>query len=144
MLFRSENIAKILVSSDAENPPVVTIHTTKTGTVVAILSDEQPYEELNKITRVDKYQYEIPITSNETFLMVTVTEEKGTVQNTVNAAINTPSCDGVVVVSDVPEIAEDEISFSVPRIFDVKFQIENGTKHVADTDSEFFYVSEQD
>ncbi|KEQ57391.1 Concanavalin A-like lectin/glucanase protein [Marine Group I thaumarchaeote SCGC AAA799-N04] len=139
-----ENIARILVSSDAENPPVVTIHTTKTGTVIAVLSDEQPYEELNKITRVDKYLYEIPITSNETFLMVTVTEEKGTVQNTVNAAINTPSCDGVIVVSDVPEGEIDEISFAVPRIFDVKFQIENGTQHIADVDSEFFYVSEQD
>jgi len=139
-----ENIAKILVSSDAENPPVVTIHTTKTGTVIAVLSDEQPYEELNKITRVDKYLYEIPITSNETFLMVTVTEEKGTVQNTVNAAINTPSCDGTVVVSDVPEGEIDEISFTVPRIFDVKFQIENGTQHIADIDSEYMYVSEQD
>ncbi|KFM20800.1 hemagglutinin-hemolysin-like protein [Marine Group I thaumarchaeote SCGC RSA3] len=139
-----ENIARILVSSDAENPPIVTIHTTKTGTVIAVLSDEQPYEELNKITRVDKYVYEIPITSNETFLMVTVTEEKGTVQNTVNAAINTPSCDGVVVVSDVPEDEIGEIQFGVPRIFDVKFQIENGTQHIADVDSEFFYVSEQD
>jgi len=140
----NENIARILVSSDAENPPVVTIHTTKTGTVIAVLSDEQPYEELNKITRTDKYLYEIPITSSETFLMVTVTEEKGTVQNTVNAAINTPSCDGVVVVSDVPEGEVDEISFAVPRIFDVKFQIENGTQHSADLDSEFFYISEQD
>ncbi|QDI88856.1 hypothetical protein Nisw_04640 [Candidatus Nitrosopumilus sp. SW] len=139
-----ENIAKILVSSDAEKPPVVTIHTTKTGTVIAVLSDEQPYEELNKITRVDKYLYEIPITSNETFLMVTVTEEKGTVQNTVNAAINTPSCDGVVVISDIPEGETGEISFGVPRIFDVKFQIENGTQHIADVDSEYFYVSEQD
>ncbi|MCJ8305554.1 MAG: hypothetical protein HRU07_00725 [Nitrosopumilus sp.] len=32
----------------------------------------------------------------------------------------------------------------LPRIFDVNFQIDNATKHRADTDSEFSYVSEQD
>ncbi|AFS79937.1 hypothetical protein NKOR_00055 [Candidatus Nitrosopumilus koreensis AR1] len=139
-----ENIAHILVSSDAQNPPKVIVHTTKTGTVTATLSDDQPYEELNKITRVDKYLYEIPISSSEIFLMVTVTEEKGTIQNTVNAAIHLTSCDGVVVISDITEDKATEISLDAPRIFDVKFQIENGTKHIADVDSEYFYVSDQD
>ena len=69
-----ENIARILISSDAETLPSVIIHTTRTGSVAAILSDDQPYEELNKITRVDKYLYEIPIDSDETFLMIVVTE----------------------------------------------------------------------
>ncbi|MCH9041875.1 MAG: hypothetical protein IIB80_06950, partial [Thaumarchaeota archaeon] len=140
----AENIARILIFSDATNPPSVTVHTTRTGSVAAILSDEQPYEELNKITRVDKYLYEIPIASDETFLMIIVTEEKGTIQNTVNAAINLTSCEGTISVADVPEDEFDELVFTVPRIFDTKFQIDNGPQHRADSDSQSFYVSEQD
>ena len=139
-----ENIAKILVSSDAELSPSVTIHTTKTGSIAAILSDDQPYEELNKITRVDKYLYEIPVTSDETFLMVIVTEQKGVTVNSVNAAVNLDSCRGVIVIADTPEDEFDELLFAVPRIFDVNFQIDNGPRYGADIDSEFFYVSEQD
>ena len=69
-----ENIARILISTDAESLPSVTVHTTRAGSIAAILSDDQPYEELNKITRVDKYLYELPIASDETFLMIVVTE----------------------------------------------------------------------
>ncbi|MCH7966263.1 MAG: Ig-like domain-containing protein [Thaumarchaeota archaeon] len=139
-----ENIARILISSDADTPPSVTVHTTKLGSVVAILSDEQPYEELNKITRVDKYLYEIPISSDETFLMIIVTEEKGTTQNTVNAAVNLDSCEGTITIADVPEDELDEFLFNVPRIFDTKFQIENDTVTRADSASKSLYVSEQD
>ncbi|QUC64508.1 hypothetical protein NsoK4_08815 [Nitrosopumilus sp. K4] len=139
-----ENIARILVSSDADKAPSVVVHTTKIGSVSAILSDNQPYEDLNKITKVDKYLYEIPIASDETFLMIIVTEDKGTLQNTVNAAIHTESCVGTTIISDIPEKEFEEISFSIPRIFDVKFQIENGTKQIAERESEFTYVDNQD
>jgi len=139
-----ENIARILVSSDAENPPSVTVHTTKLGSIAAILSDEQPYEELNKITRVDKYLYEIPITSDETFLMIIVTEEKGTTENTVNAAVYLTSCEGTIAIADVPEDEFDEFAFNAPRIFDTKFQIDNGTSSRADSEAKSLYVSEQD
>jgi len=81
---------------------------------------------------------------DESYLMIVVTEEKGTIQNTVNAGIHTTSCEGTTIISNLPENEYEEISLNAPRIFDVNFQIENGTKHRASTDSEFFYVSEQD
>jgi hypothetical protein len=139
-----EHIARILVSSDADNPPSVVLHTTKSGTVYAKLAQVQPYEETNKITKVDRYLYEVPIASDESFLMVVVTEEKGTIQNTVQAGIRLTSCEGSTTIAEVPKGEFEEISFNVPRIFDTKFQIGDSISYRADMDSEFFYVDNQD
>jgi len=139
-----EYMATILVSSDADNAPSVTVHTARSGSVLAKLADTQPYEQSNKITKLDKYLYEIPITSDETFLMVVVTEEKGVSKNTIQSAISLTSCEGTTVISKVPEEQYEEIASSAPKIFDVKFQIENGTQHRSDTESEFSYVDNQD
>ncbi|MCE9617978.1 MAG: hypothetical protein K8Q88_06430 [Nitrosarchaeum sp.] len=139
-----ENIATILVSSDADNAPSVTVHTARSGSVLAKLANIQPYEQSNKITKLDKYLYEIPITSDETFLMVVVTEEKGVSKNTVQSAIHLTSCEGTTVISKVPEEKYEDIASSAPKIFDVKFQIENSTQHRSETESEFFYVDNQD
>jgi len=76
--------------------------------------------------------------------MIIVTEAKGTAENSVNAAIDLTSCEGTISVADVPEDEFDELLFTVPRIFDTKFQIDNGTQHRADSDSKSLYVSEQD
>ena len=138
-----EHIARILISSDADDPPSVVLHTAKSGTVSAKLADVQPYEESNKITKIDKYLYEISIDPEESFLMVVVTEVKGTLKNTVQAAVQLLSCEGTTVIAKVPKEEFREPSFNVPRIFDTKFQIDNGTKHRADLESEFFYVDEQ-
>ncbi|MEK6930657.1 MAG: hypothetical protein AABZ37_00575, partial [Thermoproteota archaeon] len=137
-------MATILVSSDADKAPSVTVHTAKSGSVIAKLADNQPYEQSNKITKIDKYLYEIPITSDETFLMVVVTEEKGVSHNTVQSAVHLTSCEGATVISKVPKETHEEIASSAPKIFDVKFQIENNTQHRSETESEFLYVDNQD
>jgi len=139
-----ENIATILVSSDADKAPSVTVHTARSGSISAKLADPQPYEQSNKITKLDKYLYEIPITSDETFLMVVVTEEKGASKNTIQSAISLTSCEGAIIISKVPEEKYEEIASSAPKIFDVKFQIANSTQHRSETESEFFYVDNQD
>ena len=137
-------MATILVSSDADKAPSVTVHTSKSGSILATLANIQPYEQSNKITKLDKYLYEIPITSDETFLMVVVTEDKGVSKNTVQAAIHLESCEGSTIISEIPEEKHEEIATSAPKIFDVKFQIENSTQHRSEAESEFFYVDNQD
>ncbi|MFQ5782355.1 MAG: hypothetical protein ACE5GR_04805, partial [Nitrosopumilus sp.] len=138
----TENMARILVSSDADEPPSVILHTTRSGTVYATLAEEQPFEEFNQFSRVDKYVYEAPIASDETFFMVVVTEIKGEIVNKVQAPVYLTDCTGSTTIVKLPK--EEEISFEVPRIFDVKFQIENGTKYSAESESGLFYLDEQD
>jgi len=139
-----EYITRILVSSDADIAPSVVLHTAKSGTISAKLADVQPYEESNKITKVDKYLYEVPIDSDESFLMVVVTEEKGTLKHTVQASVRLSSCEDTIVIAKVPKDEIKETSSIAPRIFDTKFQIDDGKQYRADTESEFYYVDNQD
>jgi uncharacterized membrane protein YgcG len=136
-----ENMARILISSDAEIPPTVILHTTKAGTVYAQLAEVQPFAESNQITKIDKYVYEAPLESNETFMMVVVTEIRNGIQNKVQSPIYMDSCSDTIAIADTPG-DETEISLDVPRIFDVKFQIANGAQHLVSTDS-VFYVDNQ-
>jgi hypothetical protein len=137
-----ENMVRILISSDADIPPTVILHTTKAGTVYATLAAVQPFAETNQLTKIDKYVYEAPLASNETFMMIVVTEIRNGVQNKVQSPVYFDSCSGSIAIADTPG-DETEISLDVPRIFDVKFQIANGTKHLVSTDS-VFYLDGQD
>ncbi len=126
-----ENMARILVSSDADTAPLVKLHTAKSGTIFATLAEVQPYEELNKLTSIDRYLYEVTISSEESFLMIVVTEEKGTTTNTVQASVRLLSCEGTTVIVELPEDELPEITEGAPRIFDTKIQIANGTTYDA-------------
>ncbi len=75
--------------------------------------------------------------------MIIVTEEKGTLENSVQAAVHITGCTSTTVISELPDDEFEKASFGAPRIYDVKFQIDTGIKY-ADTQSEFFYVDEQD
>ncbi|WP_371505114.1 hypothetical protein [Nitrosopumilus adriaticus] len=140
----NENMARILVSSDADIPPSVKLATSKSGVVYATLAEVQPYEDLNKLTAIDRYLYEVPISSDESFLMIVVTEEKGTTKNVVQASVRLLSCQGTTVIVELPEDTVPEISTSIPRIFDATIQIANGTKYSAESESEFLYIDNQD
>ncbi|MFQ5475733.1 MAG: hypothetical protein ACE5DT_01720, partial [Nitrosopumilus sp.] len=137
------NMARILVSSDADEVPTVVLHTTMSGTVYATLAAEQPFADLNQFTKVDKYVFEAPIASDETFMMVVLSEIKGEVINRVQSPVYLTSCTGSTTIVELPE-EEEEVSFDVPRIFDMKFQIDNGTMHKAESESELFYLDGQD
>ncbi|WP_048103521.1 Ig-like domain-containing protein [Candidatus Nitrosopumilus sediminis] len=140
----NENMARILVSSDADTPPTVKISTAKSGVVYATLAQVQPYEDINKFSTIDKYLYELPISSDESFLMISVTEEKGTTNNTVQSSIKLLSCEGTSVFVPLPEYELPKASEYAPRIFDAKVQIANGTTYDAKTESKFLYVDGQD
>jgi hypothetical protein len=139
----NENMARIIVSSDADTPPTVKLATSKSGIVYATLAEVQPYEDLNKLTSIDRYLYEVPISSDETFLMIVVTEEKGTTKNVVQASVRLLSCEGTTVIVEIPDELP-EIAEGIPRIFDATIQIANGTRYGADLESEFLYIDNQD
>ncbi|MEX0861815.1 hypothetical protein, partial [Nitrosopumilus sp.] len=139
----TDNMARILVSSNADVPPTVKVTTAKSGVIFATLAEVQPYEDLNKFSTVDRYVYEIPIASDESFIMVTVTEEIGTKSNIVRASVKLLSCEGTTVVVPLPEDALPEISEGTVKIFDTKVQIGNATAIDAE-ESEFIFVSGQD
>ncbi|WP_157832744.1 hypothetical protein, partial [Nitrosarchaeum koreense] len=139
-----QHIARILVSSDADTAPSVRVQTAKSGSIDAKLSDNQPYAESNKITKIDKYLYEITIDSDESFLMIVVTEQKGEIKNTVQTVVRLLVCEGSIVIAKVPKDEIEETSSIAPRIFDTKFQIDDGKQYRADTESEFYYLDNQD
>ncbi|MGY5142851.1 MAG: hypothetical protein ACW9XH_00005, partial [Candidatus Nitrosopumilus sp. bin_32a] len=139
----NDNMARILVSSDADVPPTIKVSTAKSGVVYGTLAEIQPYEELNKFSTVDRYLYEIPISSEESFMMVSVTEEKGTTSITVQASVRLLSCEGTTVIVPVPEDMLPDVSEAAARIFDTKVQIGNATVIDA-VKSEFLFVSGQD
>jgi hypothetical protein len=137
-------MARILVSSDADTPPTVKLHTAKSGTVFATLAQIQPYEELNKLTTVDRYLYETSISAEESFLMIVVTEEKGTTTHTVQTSVKLLACEGTTVIVPLPDEEPPQVSKDAPRIFDTKIQIANGTQYSAKSESEFLYLNGQD
>jgi len=138
-----ENMVRILISSDADEIPTVRIITTKSGIVYATLAEEQPFEEFNQFSSVDKYVFEAPIASNETFIMVVLSEIKGEIINRVQAPVYLTSCTGSTTIVELPE-EEEEVLFDIPRIFDMKFQIGYGTMYNVESESELFYLDGQD
>ena len=137
-------MAKIIVSSDADAPPTVRVSTAKAGVVIATLSEVQPYAELNEFSSLDRYVYEIPLSSDESFLMVVATEEKGSTTNTVQASVKLLSCEGTTVIVPLPDVPVPEVpSEDAPKFFDTKVSIEDGTTYDA-TESEFLYIDGQD
>ena len=139
----SENMARILVSSDADVPPTVKVSTAKSGVVFATLAEIQPYEELNKFSTVDRYLYELPISSDESFMMVSVTEKVGSTSHTVQASVKLLLYEGTTVVVPLPDDVTPEAE-TAARIFDTKIQIGNGTTYDAKSESEFLFISGQD
>ncbi|NDB88836.1 MAG: hypothetical protein EB164_07995 [Thaumarchaeota archaeon] len=114
----TENMIRIIVANTAA--PNVTIKT-KGGLVNATLSAVQPYEEQNKATSVDLYQFEAPIGPKETILTVTATDPKNP-QASVSANLEITSCKSESeLYTPVPQYAKAKPS--EPKIFDLKAKI---------------------
>jgi hypothetical protein len=108
-------MARILVSSDADVPPTVKVSTAKSGVVYGTLAEVQPYEDLNKFSTVDRYLYEVPITSEESFMMVVVTEEIGAKSNVVQASVKLLSCEGTTVIVPLQKLMNLQQEYLIPR-----------------------------
>ncbi|MGY5146837.1 MAG: LamG-like jellyroll fold domain-containing protein [Candidatus Nitrosopumilus sp. bin_7KS] len=139
----SDNMARIIVSSDADTPPTVRVSTAKSGVVFGTLAEIQPYAELNEFSTVDRYLYEVPISSDESFMMIVVTEEIGTKSNVIQTSMKLLSCEGTTVIVPLPEDILPKVSESNVRIFDTTIQIGNDTR-IDVTESEFQFISGQD
>jgi len=135
-------MATILVANDDAVIPTVTLQTTKSGTIEAVLATEQPFEERNKFTTVDKYLFLVPLDPKESFFMVQVKAAAGAKINTVNSAVHITECQGIILFDEIPEEFEG-IEFLKPRIFDVKIQIDSGTLQSAAA-PETAYLDEQE
>ncbi|MCH7940445.1 MAG: hypothetical protein IH842_00510, partial [Thaumarchaeota archaeon] len=137
-----ENIARILVSSDDISLPTVTIQT-KSGSVIVKLADEQPFKELNIFTTIDKLLFETALEPDVEFFTVHVDYPVGGKTNSVSSTIHITDCENIITFEELP--AEYEVlEYMAPRIYDVKFQIENGTKQSAEIASETAYLDEQE
>jgi len=121
--------------------PTVTIQT-KSGTVIAKLADEQLFKELNQFTTIDKLLFEAPLEPDVESFTVHVDYTVGAKTNSVSSTIQITECKDIITFDDLP--AEYEvIDYMAPRTYDVKFQIENGTKQSAEIASETAYLDEQ-
>ena len=138
----TENMVAILVANDDAIVPTVTLQTTKSGTIEAVLATEQPFEEKNEFTTVDKYLFVAPLDPKESFFMVQVKAVDGVKVNSVNSVIYITECQGIILFDEIPEEFEG-MEFLAPRIFDVKIQIDNGTLQSA-ISSEVTYLDEQE
>jgi hypothetical protein len=83
----SENMVAILVANDDAVIPTITLQTTRSGTIEAVLATEQPFEERNKFTTIDKYLFLAPLDPNETFIMVQAKAVNNDKINSVNIAV---------------------------------------------------------
>jgi len=138
----SENMVAILVANDDAVIPTVTLQTTRSGTIEAVLATEQPFEERNRFTTIDKYLFLAPLDPKETFFMVQAKAVNNDKINAVNIAVKITECQEVIIFDEIPEEFEG-IDFSAPRIFDVKIQIDNGTPQSA-ISPEVTYLDEQE
>ena len=128
-----QNIATVLLSTDSEVPPTVKLHTTKLGTIRAVLAETQPYAELNEVTKLDKLLYEASIDANESFFMVSVTEEGKPIPRTVQTAVYVDECTGTSVLADIPDDVFETVDYTAPQVFDVRANI-NGVSYLSSTD----------
>jgi len=91
----TENIARILVSSDDSSLPTVTIQT-KSGSVIATLADEQPFKELNIFTTIDKLLFEAPLEPDIESFTVHVDYTIGENTNSVSSTIQITDCEDII------------------------------------------------
>ena len=137
-----ENTARILIASDDVSIPTVTVET-KSGTVIAILAAEQPFNELNAFTTVDRYLFETPLEPGTESFTVYVEYAVGEKIDSVSSTIQITECEHIITFEEIPETF-GTVQIFAPQIYDVKFQIDNGTKQSADISSETIYLDNQD
>jgi len=138
----SENMVAILVANDDAVIPTITLQTTKSGTIEAVLAVWQPFEEKNEFTTVDKYLFVAPLDPKETYFMVQVKAADGAKVNAINSAVKITECQETILFNEMPEEFEG-IDYSAPGIFDVKIQIDDGTPQSA-ISPEVTYLDEQE
>jgi hypothetical protein len=128
------NTVKILVAYSDNNPSVI-LRTSIAGIVQATSAREQPFAAENENATIKKLIYEAPINSKETTFEVLALQAIGHDIYSVGKTIAITSCQGEVSFEKEQAVIPVEIDASAPRIFDVKFQLDNGTKILSSEDN---------
>src|SRR6185437_13497901 len=121
------NTVKILVAYSDNNPSVI-LRTSITGVVQAVPAKEQPFAAENENATTKKLVYEAPINSKEQTFEVLALQAVGHNIYSVGKTIDVTECHGEISFANEQSIVPIEVDASAPRIFDVKFQLDNGTK----------------
>ncbi|HEX5456760.1 MAG TPA: LamG-like jellyroll fold domain-containing protein [Candidatus Nitrosotalea sp.] len=140
------NTVKILVAYSDNNPSII-LRTSIAGVVQATSAKEQPFAVENENATIKKLVYEAPINSKETTFEVLALQAMGHDIYSVGKTITITSCQGEVSFEKEQAVVPVEVDTSAPRIFDVKFQLDNGVKipssednHVVDSQSVTVYA----
>src|SRR6185437_6136353 len=94
----------------------------------ATSAKEQPFAAENENATTKKLVYEAPINSKEQTFEVLALQAVGHNIYSVGKTIEVTECHGEISFENEQSIVPIEVDTSAPRIFDAKFQLENGTK----------------
>jgi hypothetical protein len=140
--FCKTDMVRIVIGTDPGAHPTVILRTLS-GIIQAQLSSEQPFAEQNVNATIQKAVYEAHIDPREKSFEVVVLEAMGKNVNTIGKTIEVTGCKATIVFEQgVSETQPTQIDLTAPKIFDVRFQVGNGTK-VPSSDVTNQYVDNQ-
>src|SRR6185437_12465118 len=101
----------------------------------ATSAKEQPFAAENENATTKRIVYEAPINSKEQTFEVLALQAIGHSIYSVGKTIDVTDCHGEVSFENEQAIVPIEVDTSAPRIFDAKFQLNNGTKILSSEDN---------
>src|SRR5579864_8729289 len=138
----NNDTVKIIIGTDSGAHPTVILRT-MSGIIQAQVSNDQPYTQENVNATIQKTVYVAHIDPKETSFEVVVLEAMGKNINTVGKTIEINGCSETLTFgNEIPITQPAQIDLSAPQIFNVKFQIGNGTK-VLSSDVTNQYIDSQ-
>ncbi len=139
-----KQVVRIQVGTDVNSTnPMVIIRTSLTGVVYASLAQDQPYEKENANADIRQLVYEAPISGQEKSFEVVALESVGHNVFSVGKTIDVTDCKANFDYSHIGLMMTPSIvDASAPKIFDIKFQINNGTK-ISSSEENHFVDSQQ-
>ncbi len=128
-----KQIVRIQVATEVNSTnPMVIVRTSITGVVTAKLVADQPYAQENVNATIRKLVYEASINPKETSFEVLALESIGHNIFSVGKTVEVTGCSEDLDFTKVElTIQPAVIDLAVPKIFDIKFQVGNGTKQLA-------------
>jgi hypothetical protein len=130
-------MAKILVAYSSQNNPSVILRSSLTGVVQAQLAKDQPFAATNENSDIKKLVYQVPISAKQNSFEVLALQAIGNDIISVGKTVEMTSCQGQVSFEGELAQTPKQIELSAPRIFDLKFQINNGTKTPSSEDNHY-------
>ena len=117
-----------MIGTDSTQVPSVIIRSSISGVVSAQLDANQPFLTQNDNATIKKYVYDVSISPQEkSFEVVALLAENNNI-NTVGQTIDVTTCKANITFEPSGTTIEQQpIDLTAPRIFDVRFQIANGT-----------------